>query len=89
LADLADAQLRLSGGTGVDTGKFFAITHADHVVCNPTSIGKLDERITLLDLLPGLRTLDVGCGKGEGSTIRIISARKATTQEVRDYEEGI
>jgi SAM-dependent methyltransferase len=49
----------------LDTWKFFAITHADHVVCNPTSIGKLDELIALLDLLPGLRILDVGCGKGE------------------------
>jgi 2-polyprenyl-3-methyl-5-hydroxy-6-metoxy-1,4-benzoquinol methylase len=55
----------LSGGTDVDTWKFFAITHADHIVCNPTSIGKLDELIALLDLLPGLRILDVGCGKGE------------------------
>jgi len=49
----------------VDTWKFFAIAHADHVVCNPTSIGKLDELIALLDLPPGPRILDVACGKGE------------------------
>ncbi len=49
----------------MDTRKFFAITHADHVVCNPTCIGKLDELIALLDLPPGLRILDLACGKGE------------------------
>ena len=49
----------------MDTWKFFAITHADHVVCNPTSIGKLDELIALLDLPPSPRILDVACGKGE------------------------
>jgi SAM-dependent methyltransferase len=49
----------------VDTWKFFAITHADHVVCNPTSLDKLDELIALLDLPPGPRILDVACGKGE------------------------
>jgi uncharacterized DUF497 family protein len=31
----------------------------------------------------------VFCERAEGSTIRIISARKATTQEMRDYEKGI
>ncbi len=29
------------------------------------------------------------CEREEGSTIRIISARKATKEEERDYEEGI
>ena len=33
--------------------------------------------------------LVVFCERAEGSTIRIISARKATTQEMRDYEKGI
>ena len=33
--------------------------------------------------------LVVFCERTEGSTIRIISARKATTREVRDYEKGI
>ena len=49
----------------MDTWKFFAITHADHVVCNPTSIGKLDELIAMLDLPPRPRIFDVACGKGE------------------------
>ncbi len=49
----------------MDTWKFFAITHTDHVVCNPTSIGKLDELIALLDLPLAPRILDVACGKGE------------------------
>lgn len=33
--------------------------------------------------------LVVFCERAEGSTIRIISARKATKQEARDYEKGI
>jgi uncharacterized protein len=33
--------------------------------------------------------LVVFCERAEGSMIRIISARKATTQEMRDYEKGI
>jgi len=33
--------------------------------------------------------LVVFCEKEEGQIIRIISARKATTKEVREYEEGI
>jgi SAM-dependent methyltransferase len=49
----------------MDTWKFYAITHRDHVVCNPTSIAKLDELIDLLDLPTGPRVLDIGCGKGE------------------------
>ena len=49
----------------MDTWKFYDITHRDHAVCNPTSIGKLDELIGLLDLGPGPRILDVASGKGE------------------------
>jgi uncharacterized protein len=33
--------------------------------------------------------LVVFCERAEESTIRIISARKATAQEMRDYEKGI
>ena len=49
----------------MDTWKFYAITHRDHVVLNPTSIAKLDEVIGLLDLPPNPRVLDIGSGKGE------------------------
>ena len=49
----------------MDTWKFYDITHRDHVVCNPTSPGKLDELIGLLDLPPDPRVLDIACGKGE------------------------
>ncbi len=49
----------------MDTWKFFSITHADHVVCNPTSLAKLDELIALLDLPPGPRILEIASGKGE------------------------
>jgi SAM-dependent methyltransferase len=49
----------------VDLWKFFDITHRDHVVCNPTSIARLDELIGLLDLPEHPTVLDIGSGKGE------------------------
>ena len=49
----------------LNTWKFYDITHRDHVVCNPTSVGKLDELIGLLDLGPEPRVLDIASGKGE------------------------
>lgn len=49
----------------MDTWKFFDITHRDHVICNPISIGKLDELVSLLELPPGSHVLDIACGKGE------------------------
>jgi len=49
----------------MDPWTFYDITHRDLVVCNPTSIGKLDEVIGLLDLPPEPSVLDIACGKGE------------------------
>jgi ubiquinone/menaquinone biosynthesis C-methylase UbiE len=49
----------------LDRWKFYDITHRDHVVCNPTSVGKLDKLIGLLDLGPEARVLDIASGKGE------------------------
>ncbi len=49
----------------MDRWKYFDINHRDHVVCNPTSVAKLDELIGLLDLPPAARVLDIACGKGE------------------------
>jgi SAM-dependent methyltransferase len=49
----------------MDTWKYFGITHADHVVCNPTSIERVDELVGLLDLAPGSRAWEAACGKGE------------------------
>ena len=49
----------------MDTWKFYDITHRDYVVCNPTSVAKLDEIITLVGLPPGARALDIASGKGE------------------------
>jgi SAM-dependent methyltransferase len=49
----------------MDTWKYFGITHADHVICNPTSSGRLDELIGLLDLAAGADVWEAACGKGE------------------------
>ncbi len=51
----------------MDLWKYFDITHREHVVCNPTSVEKLEELIALLRLKPGARALDIATGKGEFS----------------------
>lgn len=45
--------------------RYFDIALRDHVVCNPTSVGKLDRVIETLDLPTGGRMLDIACGKSE------------------------
>jgi SAM-dependent methyltransferase len=49
----------------MDTWKYYGITHADHLVCNPTSAERLDELVGLLGLAPGARVWEAACGKGE------------------------
>jgi len=49
----------------MDTWKFFDITHREHLVCNPTSEGKLARLVELLRLPAGARGVDIACGKGE------------------------
>ncbi len=49
----------------MDMWKFFDITHREHILCNPMSLEKLEQLITLLPLKPGARVLDIATGKGE------------------------
>jgi SAM-dependent methyltransferase len=49
----------------VDRWKFFDITHREHVLCNPMSIEKFEQLITLLRPEPGARVLEIATGKGE------------------------
>ena len=53
--------------------KYYGVTHADHLVMNPTSEAKTDEFISLLPLknTPNARVLDIASGKGE-QLLRII-----------------
>lgn len=46
-----------------DHQRFSAIAHAELAICNPLSGTALDEAIEQLDLPPGARVLDLGCGK--------------------------
>ncbi len=71
----------------MDTWKYFAITHADHVVCNPTSTERFDELIGLLDLVPGASVWEAACGKGE-LLVRLAERHQArgTGVDMSPYE---
>jgi cyclopropane fatty-acyl-phospholipid synthase-like methyltransferase len=49
----------------LDIWKYYHVTHAKHVFCNPTSAEKMDRLCGLLRLRPGSKVVDIGCGKGE------------------------
>jgi SAM-dependent methyltransferase len=49
----------------VDRWKYYDITHRDHLICNPTSVEKLDELVALVALPANARVLDIACGKAE------------------------
>lgn len=49
----------------MDIWKFYDITHEEYIVCNPTSLEKLDELIGLLRLKPGARVIEIASGKSE------------------------
>ncbi len=61
----------------MDTWKYYAVTHRDHLVMNPTSAAKTDEFISLLDLSPNSKVLDIASGKGE-QLLRIAAKYQAT-----------
>ena len=49
----------------MDIWKYYDVTHAKHVYCNPMSSEKFERFIELLRLPPGARVIDIACGKGE------------------------
>ncbi|HSM56931.1 MAG TPA: class I SAM-dependent methyltransferase [Candidatus Sulfomarinibacteraceae bacterium] len=49
----------------METWKYFDITHAEHTICNPSSLEKFRRLVTLLRLQPNARVLELACGKGE------------------------
>ena len=49
----------------MDTWKFYGITHADHLFCNPLESDRVDELIGLLELPAGGLVVEAACGKGE------------------------
>jgi hypothetical protein len=49
----------------MDIWKFYAVTHADHVMCDPISSERIDELIGLLDLAPSAHVWEAAPGKGE------------------------
>ncbi|HSW43209.1 MAG TPA: class I SAM-dependent methyltransferase [Patescibacteria group bacterium] len=71
----------------MDTWRYYGITHADHVVCNPTSTERLDELIGLLDLEPGAIVWEAACGKAE-LLVRLAEQRRirGTGVDLSPYE---
>jgi SAM-dependent methyltransferase len=57
----------------VDRAAASRIAHGDLTLYNPLSDAAFDEAISLLELAPGARVLDVACGPGE--LLRRIAAR--------------
>jgi ubiquinone/menaquinone biosynthesis C-methylase UbiE len=45
--------------------RIVTLAHRDHVFLTPLSGAKVDQVLSMLELRPGARVLDVGCGKGE------------------------
>jgi SAM-dependent methyltransferase len=68
----------------MDMWKFFNITHREHVLCNPTSLEKLEQLITLISLKPGARVLDIATGKGE-FLIRLAERHRQMTGTGVDF----
>ena len=74
----------------METWKFYGITHADHVVCNPTGPERLDELIGLLDLPQGASAWEAACGKGE-LLVRLAEQRhvRGTGVDMSPYEIAV
>jgi len=49
----------------MDIWKYYDITHKKHILLNPMSRVKFDGLLSLLNLKPGSKVLDIACGKGE------------------------
>ena len=57
----------------MDMWKYFAVTHTDHALMNPLSVGKMREIVDLLRLEENGHVLDVACGKA--SSLRLPRLR--------------
>ena len=49
----------------MDMWKFYAITHKNHLICNPMTQEKFEKLCKFLKLERGAHVLDIACGKGE------------------------
>ncbi len=57
--------MNASTATLTDQLRFTTIAHRDHIFLPPLSKAKVDQVLSMLELRPGARVIDVGCGKGE------------------------
>jgi hypothetical protein len=49
----------------MDIWKYFDITHREHLICNPSTLTKLEHLFGLFHLSPGAEVLELATGKGE------------------------
>jgi SAM-dependent methyltransferase len=54
------------------------IAHGDRPLMNPLPVGVLDDAIDALELPPGARVLDIGCGPGE-AVLRVLERHPQAT----------
>src|SRR3954468_20812624 len=62
---MADRAVRGAKELTMDRDEISAITHGARPFHNPLDPARIDEAIDRLELGPGARVLDVGCGPGE------------------------
>lgn len=74
----------------MDVWRYYAITHADHVVCNPTSPERLDELVALLELPANAVVWEAAPGKGE-LLVRLVERYGviATGVDLSPYEIAV
>lgn len=66
--------------------KYFDITHKDHIFCNPTSVAKFEQIISLIRLQPGAKVLELATGKGEFITrMAELHAIQGTAIDISPY----
>lgn len=49
----------------MDRTRYSTLAHRNHVFCSPLSDETVDALLAKLELVPGARVLDIGCGKAE------------------------
>ena len=69
--------MHVAAATLAGSHRLTTLAHRDHLFLSPVGGPKVDQVLSMLELLPGARVLDVGCGKGE-MLVRLAERRGAS-----------